>query len=170
MDSTTATILSNEARRNELKRKIAAIEQELKDVSTYAALFSQTNVDAQRRLTSATAELSALESGAGPGITADFGPKSTVTQACEAERAAGKSATIDYIKANPACTQEDALAAYRTAALATRPAERPWLLCDPASLLSEYMANLVPDKIAEATWAAFAAFVVATDKDALLAL
>jgi hypothetical protein len=170
MDTTTATILSNEARRNELKRKIAAIEQELKDVSTYAALFSQTNADAQRRLASATAELSALESGAGPGLTADFGLKSSVTQSCEAERAAGKAAAIDYIKANPTCTQDDALAAYRRAALATRPADRQWLLCDPANVLREYMVHCVPAKIAEATWEAFAAFVVTTDKDSLLAL
>jgi hypothetical protein len=32
------------------------------------------------------------------------------------------------------------------------------------------MANCVPAKITEATWAAFAAFVVATDKDTLLTL
>lgn len=75
----------------------------------------------------------------------------------------------DYVKANPTCVEADAEVAYRTAALAARPADRQWLLVDPGSLRQEYSANLVKlGLIPDTSWASWAAWIVATDRDTIL--
>ena len=80
--------------------------------------------------------------------------------ACNVERTAGQKSVIAAIKADPTLTESQAKKAWRTAALASRPADRQWLLCDPDGLLQEYQANL-----GMADWEAFRAWIVATPVD-----
>lgn len=75
MDATVQTALANEARRNELRCKVAQLQGEVTTGANLATTISSTVGDAQRRLDAAKASLAALESGAGPGLTDDFGYK-----------------------------------------------------------------------------------------------
>ncbi len=171
MDTTISTALANEARRQELRLKVAALSGQQAANASLASSLSVQASDLEQRLASAKAQLATLEQGAGPGITDDFGEYSTLEQAMRVERFAGKAACIDYVKANPTCAEADALAAYKTAALAARPADRQWLLIDPSSLRQEYSASLVKlGLIPDTTWASWAAWIVATDKATILGL
>jgi uncharacterized phage infection (PIP) family protein YhgE len=171
--------IANEARKNEQKQKIAQLKGQIVAMSSIMQSMQSVSSDAQQRLSSAQQELESLDTGAGQGITSDFGPYSTTDQAMQKEREAGKEALIDYIKANPTCTEVDAEAQWRTAALAVRPADRQWLLQDPEALRHEYTANLmhytddsgvVHNYITDATWESFRAFIIATDKAVLLVM
>jgi len=73
MDATIQTALANEARRNELRCRVAQIQGEVTTGANLATIVSSSVGDAQRRLDAAKASLAALESGAGPGLTDDFG-------------------------------------------------------------------------------------------------
>ena len=73
MDATTLNTLANEARRIELKQKVAKLQGLAEAQSQFATLASTNCGDSQRRLQAALNELTALEGGAGPGLTDDFG-------------------------------------------------------------------------------------------------
>jgi hypothetical protein len=75
MDVAITTALANEARRNELRCRVNQIQGEVTTGANLATIISSTVGDAQRRLDAAKASLAALESGAGPGLTDDFGYK-----------------------------------------------------------------------------------------------
>ena len=75
MDSATANALANEARRQELRGRVARLQGEATSQASLATIISTTSSDTQRLLATATAELSALEAGAGPGVSDDFGAK-----------------------------------------------------------------------------------------------
>jgi hypothetical protein len=75
MDPAITTALANEARRNELRCKVNRIQGEVTTGANLASTISSSVGDASRRLDQAKAELAALESGAGPGLTDDFGYK-----------------------------------------------------------------------------------------------
>jgi len=184
MDAVTAATLSDEARRQLARAKVAGLKATLQaalDAGQRArpawlaadallGAMSQAASDAQNALTVAQADLASLEATS-KGVAADFGPYSTTDQALQRERDAGKAALIDFVKLNPTCTEAQAIAQWKVVALAGRPADRQWLLHDPAALRQEYSANLVAMKyVADATWATFAAFIAATAKDALIAI
>lgn len=171
MDAATAAILTNEARRQELRAKIALLKGQMQATSSLSTALTGMNGDAAQRLSSAQGELAALEQGAGPGVTGDFGPFSATDQALRAERFAGKAAWVDYVKANPACIEADALPAYTAAALKARPADRQWLLHDATALRQEYSASLVrAGLIPDTTWASWRAWILATPRDVILGL
>lgn len=81
LDTNTMAILANEARRRELQQKVARLQGTLEHGATLATMISASNGDTQRMLTQAQGELAALESGAGPGITDDFGYKADILAA-----------------------------------------------------------------------------------------
>lgn len=90
MDAAITTALANEARRNEMRCKVNQIQGEVTTGANLATIISSTVGDAQRRLDAAKASLAALESGAGPGLTDDFGYKTDHLAAfIEAAAAAG---------------------------------------------------------------------------------
>jgi hypothetical protein len=131
--------------------------------------LTSVNNDNAILLAEAQAELAAIEAGAGPGITADYGPKSIVTQLVETERAAAKSAAIDFIKANPQCTEADAVQAWEAAALASH-SNFQYVLQSGMAMLELYRANmLAANIITDNTWEAQRAWVIATDKATILA-
>ena len=107
-----------------------------------------------------TAAAQALQQAQALSGSATVGALTTVDQACNAERTAGQTAVVQTVKTDPTTTEEAAKAAWRSAALASRPADRQWLLCDPDGLLQEYQANL-----GLADWEAFRAWIVATPID-----
>jgi hypothetical protein len=171
MDLATQTYLTNDARRQELRIKIAKLKGEMIASSSLSQSIASLNNDAQTALSAAQSELATLEAGGGPGATSDFGPYSTTDQALQNERTTGKSALIDYIKLNTACLEADAIAQWKTAALKGRPVDRQWLLHDPQALRYEYSANLVALKyVVDNTWASFRAWVVATAKTDIMGL
>lgn len=96
------------------------------------------------------------------------GVLSVIDTRAQAERAAGKAAAIAYIKANPTCTEADAITAWVSGAQPTIPAGMVHPLNDPAGLLEAYIANAhAAGATPDTTWASFAAFVVATDQTVL---
>jgi hypothetical protein len=158
------TALANEARRQELRQKIAGLQGSMNATASLVQRLNSVNSDAQISLGAAQDELAALEAGAGPGITADYGPKSIITQLVESERFAAKSAAIDFIKANPECSEDDAANAWNAAALASHP-DFPLVIQDALTLSKLYKANLVKaNLIPDDTWESYRTFIVNTDK------
>lgn len=164
------TALANEARRQELKQKAAKEQGSVDATASLIQRLSMLNNDAQIALSNTRAELTALEQGAGPGVTADYGPKSTVSQLLETERFAAKEAVVDYVKANPECTEADANVAWETAAVATHPAFP--LVLQPGLVFSAlYRANLrAAGLIMEDSWEAHRQWILNTPKAVILTL
>lgn len=98
-----------------------------------------------------------------------YGEYSATDQILRVERFAGKSASIDHVKANPNCNEQQATKAWTTAALAAT--GRKTLLQDPGELGALYREQLVAaGLITEPTWEAQRAWIAATDKDAVMGL
>ena len=117
-------------------------------------------------LQTTTAQDTAATVSALQGVDA-VGFYSSVDQLLRAERFAGKAASVDFIKANPACAEADAIAAWDAAGLAAT--GLPVLLQDTANLAAVYRVNLVAGGyIAEPTWEAQRAWIVATDTATIL--
>jgi TolA-binding protein len=164
MTTDIQTVFANEARRQELRQKIAGLQGSINATASAVQKLNSVNSDSQISLTEAQSELVALELGAGPGVTADFGPKSIITQMVETERFAAKDATIDYVKANPTCTEADASAAWNAAALASHP-DFGKVIQDGMVMSALYRANMLKGGvISEDTWEAHRAFILNTDK------
>ena len=158
------TALANESRRQELKQKIAGLQGSMNATASIVQRLNSVNNDDGIALRSAREELEALEAGAGPGVTADYGPKSSVTQLVEAERFAAKDAAIDYIKANPECTEDEAAQAWNDAALASHP-NFPLVIQDGKVMSMLYRLNLVKaGLIPDNSWESHRAFVLNTSK------
>lgn len=169
-DTATMNALANEARRQEIRGKVQRLRGAAEQVGTFARDLSTTSGDIARRLASAEAELAAFESGAGPGITDSFGMRTTVDNFATEERTIGQAAAIDFIKANPECSTEEAVAAWTAGVAAWLPEGQP-PTHSPEGLLQLYTRNLVAwGKIPEPTWDAFRGVVIATPKDDLLNL
>ena len=100
MDAAITTALANEARRNEARQKVAAIQGEVTTGANLATIISSSVGDAQRRLDTAKAALTALESGAGPGLTDDFGYKADHLAAFIAEAQSAGLVTDSTLAAN----------------------------------------------------------------------
>lgn len=98
-----------------------------------------------------------------------YGEYSATDQILRVERFAGKSASIEYVKANPNCNEQQATKAWTDAALAAM--GRKTLLQDPGELGALYREQLVAaGLITEPTWEAQRAWIAATDKDAVMGL
>lgn len=158
------TALANEARRQELKQKVARLTGSINATASIVQRLNSVNSDDRIALDSARDELAALEVGAGPGVTADYGPKSIVTQLVETERFAAKSASIDFIKDNPECTEEEVDAVWSAAALESHP-EFPFVIQNGLVMSALYRANLLSaGLIPENTWEAHRTFILNTPK------
>jgi hypothetical protein len=132
------------------KAEVAAQESARQAASVKASAAQALAVELQAKLASMT-------------------PYSSTDEALQEERAAGKSALIDYVKANPQCSEAEVLAQWNSAALLGRPAGRQWILHSAQSLRYEYSANLLAaGYVPDASWESFRAFVVAVDKTALM--
>ena len=98
-----------------------------------------------------------------------YGEYSAADHILRVERFAGKAASIDHVKANPNCKEQQATKAWTDAALAAT--GRKTLLQDPGELGALYREQLVAaGLIAEPTWEAQRAWIAATDKDAVMGL
>jgi len=161
--------LANEARRQALKLKAAMLNGKMGATAQAVSRLSVLNSDAERELTAINAELAALELGAGPGVTADFGEKSTVTQLLESERAAAKEACIDFVKANPTCTEQEAADAWDAAAVASHAAVLDLPIQSGLAMGRLYQKNLFAAAlIVSPTWEEQRAWIIATPKEAIM--
>lgn len=124
-------------------------------VDGVAASLALGQIEASQKIAGVVAQLQGV---AGYRVTSD------TDERLLAERLAGQSAAIDYIKANPECTVEDAIAAWVVAAKTVRP-DRTLLLQDPAGILEEYQGNM-----GMGSWEEFRAAVVETEKSVLMNL
>ena len=89
---------------------------------------------------------------------ASYRETSTIDDAANAERTAGQKAVVTAVKMGQTDLAEDeAKKIWRVAALAVRPPDRQWLLCDPDGLLEEYQANL-----GLGSWEEFRAWIIET--------
>ncbi len=162
--------LTNEARKAEKRNQVQKLLGKVSVLSSQAALASTQINDANLELAAARDELAALEAGAGPGITDDFGYKSSVTQILESERAAAKSATVDFVKANPTCTEAEANAAWDDAALDSHP-DFEYVLQPGAIFAALYRKNLLQLTLIDTdTWEDQRDWMVATAKEVIMSL
>jgi hypothetical protein len=167
---TTDQIIANEARRQELRIGIAGLEGQVNATASAVQRLNSVNSDAVIALQEKREELAALEAGAGPGVTSDFGRKSAITQMIEAEREAAKGAAIDFVKANPDCSEDDAALAWDAAAIDAHP-EFPHVIQGGAVMLALYRAKLAgADIIHDATWESQRAWVLATSKAVIMGM
>jgi hypothetical protein len=161
------TALANEARLQGLRQKIANLKGAVDATAGAVQRLNSINSDSLIALQAAQAELSALETDSGPGVTADFGPKSIITQLVEAERFAAKDAAIDYVKANPTCTEDEAAQAWNAAALASH-TDFAFVIQDAIIMSKVYRANLLKaNLIPDDTWESYRTFIVNTDKSVI---
>jgi hypothetical protein len=162
--------LANEARRGELRQQCASFQGTADALSSLIKNINSMLIDAQSQLAHSKDTLSAFEAGAGPGVTDDYGPKSKVTQMVEAEREAAKTAVVDFVKANPQCSEDDAAVIWNHAALASHP-NFPLVLQDAHTFASLYRANLIAvGQIKGDSWEEQRDWIVATPKDTILAM
>jgi hypothetical protein len=166
------TALANEARRQELKQRVARLKGFIDAVTQFNNSAAPVINDVAVKINAAQADLTALDEGEGQGLTVDYGAYSTIEQSMRAERFAGKAAAIDYVKSNPECSLNDAVGAYVVVAMQTRPPDRQYLLQDPTSLLTEYRLNAVALGAipAESGWEGFRQLVYATPKEVLMGM
>lgn len=163
-----ADALAQEVRLRESQKRFAAAQASVaaldgvnRTVVTALATAKATLADAQAALTQASVD--------GAGVTEDFGEYSALDQALRLERFAGKSAAIDHVKANPACTEEAVIVAYSEAALAVR--DQPFLLQNPDALLRQYAANAASQHfIPDASWPSFRALLLNAPKATLMGM
>jgi ankyrin repeat protein len=163
--------LTNEARRTELKTKLAGLQGAMDATASVVSRLSMLNNDTAIQFNAAQAELAALEVGAGPGITADFGPKSVITQFLETEREVAKAACVAYIKANPSCTESAAATAWDQAAAANNASTINMSVQSGLAMGRLYARNLAAQGLApDSTWGSFRAWVIATPTDVIMAV
>lgn len=160
-------ILAKDRKAQILREKIRNAEGILVGTTlAYQSLASLSSATS-RDMDKAKSELAELEAGGGVGITSDFGQYSTVDQLLRAERFAGKGASVDFIKANPDCTELEAEAAWEAAGKAVT--NLPLVLVPVSSYALLYRMNLVAAGfIPEPTWEAQRAWIIATDKTLIM--
>jgi hypothetical protein len=163
------TALANEARRTELRLRIANLMGGMDATSAAVQRLSSLNSDATRSLSDAQSMLTALEAGAGPGVTADFGEKSKITQFQEAERESAKNVCIEFIKANPKCSEVEAAAAWDKGASAS--SQLGIVTQTGLGMGRLYRYNLHAAGLIQAdAWEEFRGWVVATPASAILGM
>lgn len=162
------TALANEARRVSLTAQAAQLQGVLDTVNTISTNINSIKYNAQQQKSAVDASLVSITSSTGPGITADFGPKSVIDQFLDAERYAAKSATIDFIKANPTCTEQEAANIWNTAAIASHP-EFIYAVQEGLVMGKLYQVNLTSRLfISSPTWENQRTWITATAKDVIM--
>lgn len=122
---------------------------------------------AQARSQAATTSRQAVQDDTGTVISDGFGPYSSIDTILRKERFAGKGASIDYIKANPSCSEADAETAWRTAAM--QATGLPFLIVPVSSYSTLYRMNLLAlGMIPEATYEAQRAWIFATPREVIM--
>ena len=139
---------------------LRALEGRLADLSQAAAEAASTYFAKKKAREDA-------EAITGSVVTDGFGPYSSIDTLLRKERFAGKGASIDFIKANPECLEEEAEAAWTTAALAAT--GLPALVVQVRSYSALYRENLVKaGLIDEPTYEAQRAWIIATPKEVIM--
>ena len=177
-DQIIQNALANESRLQQARQKAASHRGSIEVLSTLGHDISVLLTDVQRQLTSANAEIMGIEQGAGPGVTADFGERSTLDQNLRVHRFSGKEAAVDFIKENPLCEEEEAIAAWVTAE-ATMQAGLPeydqFSEEDMLALAAIYgriyrKQLLAAGRVSDLSWEAQRAWIVSTDKTVIMGL
>jgi hypothetical protein len=106
----------------------------------------------------------AMAAGLTAGTVGDY---SIIDQLLQTERSAGKNASIDYVKLNPACTETDATTAWSTAALAAT--QLSFLIVPVENYALLYRTNLFNmGLVTDTTWESERAWIVGTAKDLIM--
>lgn len=169
LDPATQSALANEVRRQSAALQVHGLRGQMQALASAAQVISSLSQDAAKSYAAANQEMAALQLGAGPGLTGEFGPYSAIDQLLRKERFAGKSASIDAIQANPEISQADAEVAWVVAARAATGLER--LGVEPGFYGAIYRKQLhAAGRIAEPTWEAQRAWIVATDKAEIMGI
>ena len=122
---------------------------------------------AQSAFNAARIDLDSVQGDTGSVVTDGFGPYSIVDTLLRQERFAGKSAAVDFIKANPTCTEEEAEETWAVAAkLATG---RDTLMVPVHRYSVLYQENLfAAGYTTEASYETQRAWIIATPKETIM--
>jgi len=134
-----------------------------------AVIVAMNTVEGLQR--SAAADLLSAQQALGSANPLTVGVLSIIDTRSQTERAAGKAAAINFVKANPTCTEAQAIAAWTTGATSTFPPGCTMPVNNPAGLLEAYMNNAhaigaTPDT----TWTSFVTLLINTPLATLLAM
>lgn len=141
-----------------LKGQQESLKQAKSILDQGAASLAALQADAAQQIASTVAALQGLDT---------VGFYSSVDQLLRTERFAGKSASVDFIKANPTCAEADAETAWTAAALTAT--GRTALLVPVGSYSQVYRENLLKmGLVPDATWESQRAWIVATDKAVIM--
>lgn len=159
--------LANESRLKAAAIKVAALQSAMATLANASTVLASMREDAGKQFAIASQEMSTLQAGAGPGLAGDFGPYSSVDQLMRNERFAGKGASVDYVKANPTCSEADAIDAWTIAGIAAT--DLGTLIVPPETYGIIYRKNLhalglVPDT----TWESQRSWILATPKEIIM--
>ena len=151
---------------------VSDAQSQLDKATASATAADAANIQAQQDMQAARATLTAATDALNAAMAAGaqagpVGTYSTVDQLLQKERFAGKSACIDFVKANPTCAEADAIAAWTAAGIAATGLTA--LIVPAATYEAMFEQNLLALKlIPEATWANLQAWMVATDKTIIM--
>lgn len=141
-----------------LKGQSEGLKQAKEALDTCAAAVARLQVTTSQQVQATVEALNGLDS---------VGYYSSIDQVLRQERFAGKSASVDFIKANPTCTEQQALDAWQAAGLAAT--GLPALLQNHVLLAKLYQQNLLAGGYtSEATWEAQRAWIIATPKSVIM--
>lgn len=161
------TQLEAESRLRVAQINVAGARQHYSTLTTVKTKVDQLSLDlaalqvaASQAQTQAEADHDAAVLG-NPSVLPALTIASTVDDLLRKERFAGKAASVDFIKANPACTEAEAEAAWSTAALLAT--GRPALVVPVGNYASLYRENLLAlGLVADLTHEAQRAWIIAT--------
>ena len=148
---------------------VADAQTQVDKMTAAAVAADQANQQAIQNLQGARSILATAKDTLNTAMAAGgtVGTYSTVDQLLQKERFAGKSACIDFVKANPTCAEADAIAAWTAAGIAATGLTA--LIVPAATYEAMFEQNLLALKlIPEATWANLQAWMVATDKTIIM--
>ncbi len=141
-----------------LKGQSESLKDAKGEVDNAAARIGILQVAVALAIAAAVASLQGLDT---------VGLYSSVDQLLRLERFAGKSASVDYIKANPTCTEQAAEDSWTTAALVAT--GLPVLVVPVASYAALYRANLLAlGLVPDLTYESQRAWIVATPKAVIM--
>ena len=148
---------------------VADAQTQVDKMTAAAVAADQANQQAIQNLQGARSILATAKDTLNTAMAAGgtVGTYSTVDQLLQKERFAGKSACIDFVKANPTCAEADAIAAWTAAGIAATGLTA--LIVPAQTYEAMFEQNLLALKlIPEATWANLQAWMVATDKTIIM--
>lgn len=149
---------------------VADAQAQVERMTSAAYLTDQANIQANVNLQGARSILTSAKDALAvllAQIKGPIGPYSSVDQLLQDERFAAKSASVDFIKANPDCAEADAIKVWTEAGIAATGLSA--LIVPAESYAAIYRMNLVKmGLVKDTSWESQRDWIIKTDKSTIM--